>query len=166
MWGERAHLLETDGGSLLAEALTAEVKAVLADETSLVGAEAAAKRGRSAYTPRPARPSPSFQLPSSKTLSGRCHLSHIQEQRMLTTDGYPCRTCGDERTKRRRGSFWLVLKEKELQGNTQTHSSESYKKVRGRGGGQYLVRGVCGGLAVGVVVRAIICVVLYSPSPG
>ena len=88
------------------------------------------------------------------------------EGEMLTTDGYPCRTCGDERTKRRRGSFWLVLKEKELQGNTQTHSSESYKKVRGRGGGQYLVRGVCGGLAVGVVVRAIICVVLYSPSPG
>ena len=41
MWGERAHLLETDGGSLLAEALTTEVKAVLADETSLVGAEAA-----------------------------------------------------------------------------------------------------------------------------
>ena len=36
-----AHLLETDGSSLLAEALTAEVKAVLADETSLVGAEAA-----------------------------------------------------------------------------------------------------------------------------
>ena len=36
-----AHLLETDGSSLLAEALTAEVKAVLADETSLVRAEAA-----------------------------------------------------------------------------------------------------------------------------
>ena len=41
MWGERAHLLETDGGSLLAEALTAEVKAVLADETGLVRADAA-----------------------------------------------------------------------------------------------------------------------------
>ena len=36
-----AYLGETDGGSLLTEALTAEVKAVLADETSLVGAEAA-----------------------------------------------------------------------------------------------------------------------------
>ena len=35
------HLLETDGSSLLAEALAAEVKAVLADETGLVGAEAA-----------------------------------------------------------------------------------------------------------------------------
>ena len=39
--GGWAHLLETDGSSLLAEALAAEVKAVLADETSLVGAEAA-----------------------------------------------------------------------------------------------------------------------------
>ena len=62
--GERAYLLETDGGSLLAEALTAEVKAVLADETSLVGAEAAAKRGRSAYAPRLARPSPTSILRS------------------------------------------------------------------------------------------------------
>jgi len=34
-------LLEPDGGGLLAEALTAEVKAVLADETSLVRALAA-----------------------------------------------------------------------------------------------------------------------------
>ena len=42
MWN--THLLETDGSRLLAEALTAEVKAVLADETSLVGAEAAAER--------------------------------------------------------------------------------------------------------------------------
>ena len=36
-----AYLGKTDSGSLLTEALTAEVKAVLADETSLVGAEAA-----------------------------------------------------------------------------------------------------------------------------
>ena len=43
--GERAHLLETDGGSLLAEALTAEVEAVLADETGLVRAEAAVEEG-------------------------------------------------------------------------------------------------------------------------
>ena len=35
------HLDEANGGGLFAEALTAEVKAVLADETSLVGAEAA-----------------------------------------------------------------------------------------------------------------------------
>ena len=35
------HLAETNGIGLLAEALTAEVKTVLADETSLVGAEAA-----------------------------------------------------------------------------------------------------------------------------
>lgn len=35
------YLVETDGASLLAEALTAEVKAVLADETGLVRAEAA-----------------------------------------------------------------------------------------------------------------------------
>ena len=39
--GGEAHLLETDGSSLLAEALTAKVKAVLADKTSLVGTETA-----------------------------------------------------------------------------------------------------------------------------
>ena len=39
-----AHLLETDGSSLLAEALTAEVKTVLADETGLVSAETAEKK--------------------------------------------------------------------------------------------------------------------------
>ena len=43
------YLLEANSVGLLAEALTAEVKAVLADETSLVGAVAAAKgRGTSA----------------------------------------------------------------------------------------------------------------------
>ena len=42
--GGGAHLLETDGSSLLAEALTAEVKAVLADETGLVSAETAEKK--------------------------------------------------------------------------------------------------------------------------
>ena len=37
------HLGEPDGGGLLTEALTAEVEAVLADETSLVGAQAAVR---------------------------------------------------------------------------------------------------------------------------
>jgi hypothetical protein len=37
------HLGETDVGGLLTEALTADVQAVLADETSLVGADTAAK---------------------------------------------------------------------------------------------------------------------------
>lgn len=41
---EETHLEETDGRGLLTEALTAEVEAVLADETSLVGAEAAVKQ--------------------------------------------------------------------------------------------------------------------------
>ena len=47
-WGntERAtHLVEADGGRLLAEALTAEVEAVLADETGLVRAETAVENG-------------------------------------------------------------------------------------------------------------------------
>ena len=35
------HLEETDGSSLLTEALTAEVEAVLADETSLVSTDTA-----------------------------------------------------------------------------------------------------------------------------
>ena len=38
--GEGTHLVEPDGCGLLAEALTAEVKAVFSDETRLVGAEA------------------------------------------------------------------------------------------------------------------------------
>ena len=62
--GMRTHLGEADRLRFLAEALTAEVEAVLADETSLVGAEAAAKRGRSAYAPRLARPSPTSILRS------------------------------------------------------------------------------------------------------
>ncbi len=37
-----SHLEEPNGRGLLTEALTAEVKSVLANETSLVGAEAAA----------------------------------------------------------------------------------------------------------------------------
>lgn len=40
---KETHLDETDGGRLFAEALTAEVKAVFADETGLVRAEAAGR---------------------------------------------------------------------------------------------------------------------------
>ena len=40
----RTHLEETDSGSFLTEALTAEVKTVLADETGLVSAETAEKK--------------------------------------------------------------------------------------------------------------------------
>jgi hypothetical protein len=50
---EETHLDESNGGGFFAEALTAEVKAVLADETSLVGAEAA--------VPRVKKPSPRRQ---------------------------------------------------------------------------------------------------------
>lgn len=41
------HLDEADGGRLFAEALTAKVESVLADETGLVGAEAAGKLNES-----------------------------------------------------------------------------------------------------------------------
>lgn len=78
--------MEPNGSRLLAEALTAKVKAVLADKTSLVRAEAAARLIR-------------------RTCSTRCC------GMTLTTDGYPFRTCGGERTKRRRGSFWRDLEE-------------------------------------------------------
>lgn len=76
------HLVETDSSSLLTEALTAEVEAVFSDETSLVGAQAAV----------------------------RYHVNAaIQDtdcvQSPLTTDDYPCRTCGGERTRQRRESF-------------------------------------------------------------
>lgn len=39
--GGKSYLDETNVGALLAEALTADVEAVLADETSRVGADAA-----------------------------------------------------------------------------------------------------------------------------
>lgn len=42
---ETTHLGETDLSALLAEALTAEVKSVLADETGLVGADTAVLQG-------------------------------------------------------------------------------------------------------------------------
>ena len=73
-----AYLGEADGGSLLTEALTAEVKAVLADETSLVGAEAAAERTqagqRTSFTsvlaahPPPLAPSCTLKLPTSSNI--------------------------------------------------------------------------------------------------
>jgi hypothetical protein len=40
-WVGKSYLDETNVGALLAEALTADVQAVLADETSRVGADAA-----------------------------------------------------------------------------------------------------------------------------
>ena len=73
-----AYLLETDGSRLLAEALAAEVKAVLADETGLVGAEAAARQGtvstmRTRHCLGPPIPVlPSFALPHSNQLSAFC----------------------------------------------------------------------------------------------
>ena len=76
------HLLEANGIGLLAEALTAEVKTVLADETSLVGTVTAGRVVRV-----------STVAPS------------LQEEGVFTIHGSPFRTCGDERTKRRRGSF-------------------------------------------------------------
>ena len=77
------HLLEPDGSSLLAEALTAEVKAVLADKTSLVRAVAA-----------------------TQCIPSVCRTSRVYALRTLTTGESPYRTCGGERTKQRRGSFW------------------------------------------------------------
>ena len=84
---DTTHLLEANSIGLLAEALTAEVKTVLANETGLVGAVTATR------------------------IIGSTHYSLVivsQRERELTTGGSPFRTCGDERTKRRRGSFWRV----------------------------------------------------------
>ena len=44
MWFANPYLGEANVGGLLAEALTADVQAVLADETGLVGADTAVKR--------------------------------------------------------------------------------------------------------------------------
>ena len=81
------HLEETDGSSLLTEALTAEVESVLADDTSLVGTDTAVD---------------SFN---------KSEVDNDEHGEVHTIDGCPCRTCGDERTKQSRGSFWCLKTE-------------------------------------------------------
>ena len=81
------HLEETDGSSLLTETLTAEVESVLADDTSLVGTDTAVD---------------SFN---------KSEMDNDEHGEVHTIDGCPCRTCGDERTKQSRGSFWCLKTE-------------------------------------------------------
>ena len=78
------NLAKTNGGGLFTETLAAEVKAVFADETSLVGAQTAEKA-------------------RVRTLPGRSRDRCISYR---TIDESPFRIFWDERTKRRRVSWW------------------------------------------------------------
>lgn len=80
----KTHFAETDSSRLFTEALTAEVKSVFADDTSLVGAQSA---GRSLSA---------IVLVYALTC-------------VLTIDGCLFRTCEGERTRWRRESFWEVI---------------------------------------------------------
>lgn len=66
-----AYLLETNVGGLLTEALTADVQAVLADETGLVGADTAVKKSMLAHPVLYAAPSlaASAMIPASEILA-------------------------------------------------------------------------------------------------
>ena len=77
------NLAETDGGGLFTETLAAEVKTVFADETSLVGAEAAEDRVRNLP-----------ERSQNKCIDYR------------TIGESPFRIFWDERTRRRRVSWW------------------------------------------------------------
>jgi hypothetical protein len=74
------YLGETDGGRLFTEALTADVHPVLANDTTLVAAYSAV----------------------GWISEGLGCMGYF-----LTIDENPSRTCVGERTKRRRGSFWM-----------------------------------------------------------
>lgn len=64
------NLDKTDGSRLLAEALTAEIEAILANKASLVGAEAAVNEGDGKYQSRRSRPQrPQGHAPLTAPLS-------------------------------------------------------------------------------------------------
>ena len=86
---KQTHLNEANCGRLLAEALTAEVKPILANKTSLVSTEAAAEK-KTMSAP---------QNSTQRSFVGK------DADKKLTTGGYPCRICEVERTKQRRASF-------------------------------------------------------------
>ena len=78
-----AYLDETDVGALLTEALTADVEAVLPDETGLVGADAAVQEIPLAAVPLPSKTrfpavSPPRNPPSSISMSCRDRICEIQ----------------------------------------------------------------------------------------
>lgn len=73
------YLDETDGGRLFTEALTAEVKTILANETGLVSAETAEKE--------------------RKDIQSTVLSKERSPGAVFTIHGCPCRTCGDERTR-------------------------------------------------------------------
>lgn len=85
-----SYLDETNVGALLAEALTADVEAVLADQTSRVGADAAAS------TMLANRPRRNGQAPLPQLATCICCTDTMMGQRSRikgrrTTRGRPCR---------------------------------------------------------------------------
>lgn len=120
------HLDEANVGGLLAEALTADVEAVLADETGLVGADAAVGGGDRLANcfVRGFRVScccchgrPSFVSAPLLLLLLRLLLHCVADMgddddgdgSALTSHGRPCRRCAGASSRRIRETCWVVL---------------------------------------------------------
>lgn len=120
------HLDEANVGGLLAEALTADVEAVLADETGLVGADAAVGGGDrlANWFVRGFRVScccchgrPSFVPTPLLLLLFRLLLHCVADMgddddgdgSALTSHGRPCRRCAGASSRRIRETCWVVL---------------------------------------------------------
>ena len=93
------YLDEADVGGLLTEALTADVEAVFADQTGLVGADAAVRSivsyGRSFL----------LQIPATPPSDRRENPSNIMER---TSRGSPCRSCGGASSRQIRETYWRL----------------------------------------------------------
>ena len=101
------YLGEANVGGLLTEALTADVEAVLADETGLVRADAAVNvQSVHVLAPFPCLANPPVLLPSllSRTLSA-AKISCSSPRDELTRRGRPCRKCADASTRQTRATY-------------------------------------------------------------
>lgn len=107
-----AYLDETNVGALLAEALTANVEAVLANETGRVGADAAVHISVSTCPNHPYAPSVFHFMPM--LASGvflprhRSAATRVCNGERHTTRGSPCRRCAGASTRRIRETWCVV----------------------------------------------------------
>jgi hypothetical protein len=93
--------VEADVGGLLTEALTADVQAVLADETGLVGADTAVEGTNVSF------PSSCIAIPIASNDPPNCAFppNPIPAQRgVRTIHGCPCRRCAGASTRQTRGT--------------------------------------------------------------
>lgn len=95
-----AYLGETDIRALFPEALTADVEAVLADQTCGVRADAAESRYRISFLPY-------YRIPTLSTRVGST--TFAGEEECHTMIGRLCRSCGDASTRRIRETWSRLL---------------------------------------------------------